>query len=107
MLSLAGRAIGSADDGLCPVGNKCFKLVDGYFGNVRRTWVEALEICRSGPGYLPDLASVTSEADNGKQSHPSVRETTLINVYIVVESHVAIVDGNSGEYKMKWSRECC
>ena len=77
MFSLSGRAIDSADDGMCPIGNKCFKLVQG-FGNDRRNWAEALEICRSCPGHLPDLASVTSEADNGKHSYQSVRETSLI-----------------------------
>ena len=63
---------------MCPVGNKCFKLVRGTDNN-RRTWVEALKICRSGPGQLPDLASVTSGAENGKTSYQSVRETTLID----------------------------
>ena len=77
MFSIAGLAIDSVDDGMCPAGgNKCFMLVHD-FGKDRRTWAEALEICRSG--HLPDLASVTSEAHNGKQSHQSVHETTLIN----------------------------
>ena len=69
----------------------------------RKTWAEALKICRSGPGHLPDLASVTSEADNGKQSHQSVHETTLINVCTLFETHVAIVDENSVEHNIKLS----
>ena len=77
MFSIAGLAIDIVDDGMCPVGNKCFMLVRGTDNN-RRTWAEALEICRSGPGQLPDLASVTSEVENGKTSHQSVHETTLI-----------------------------
>ena len=90
---------------MCPVGNKCFKVVHARahgFGKNRTTWAGALEICRRGPGYLPDLASVTSEADNGKKA--SVRETTLINACPLVASLVAVVDDNSGENQMKWSR---
>ena len=91
---------------MCRVGNKCFKLVPGTDNN-RRTWAEALKICRSGPGQLPDLASVTSEAENGKTSHQSIRETTLIHVCTLFETHVAIVDENSVEHQIKWSWVFC
>ncbi|KAI0222168.1 C-type mannose receptor 2 [Lamellibrachia satsuma] len=41
--------------GYCPVG---------YFNVSGEDWAGALEICRRGPGYLPDLASISSEIEN-------------------------------------------
>ena len=45
--------------------NKCFRVKthtnhDGF------TWQEALMLCRSGPGYLPDIAVINSPLENGK-----------------------------------------
>jgi len=53
-----------SDCGICSAGNKCFKLVHGL-GAERRDWAGALEVCRSGPGHNPDLASISSELENG------------------------------------------
>lgn len=54
-----------SNNGIHMAGNKCFKLVHGL-GSNRKDWAGALEICRRGPGYLPDLASISSEIENGK-----------------------------------------
>ena len=47
------------------LGNKCFKLVRSLEGQTVN-WNEALEICRSQPGLLADLASINNQDEQGR-----------------------------------------
>ena len=44
--------------------NKCYKVVIPAEGS-GYTWHDALAICRDGPGFLPDLASIANADEQG------------------------------------------
>ena len=44
--------------------NKCYKVVIRAEGR-GYTWHDALAICRDGPGFLPDLASIANADEQG------------------------------------------
>lgn len=47
------------------VGNKCLKVVM-LNGSNQVNWTKALDICRSAPGKLPDLASISNIDEESK-----------------------------------------
>ena len=50
--------------------NKCYKIVIVDGGGY--TWHDALAICREGPGFLPDLASVANADEQGNRKFPTL-----------------------------------
>lgn len=43
----------------CPVGNKCLKIMRG--AEVEKlNWSQAVDYCRSQPGLMSDLASISN-----------------------------------------------
>lgn len=57
--------------GYCPTGytgtgNKCFKVVRPFNGQAVN-WTQALDICRSEPGRLADLASINNAEEQGER----------------------------------------
>lgn len=48
--------------------NKCFKVeIHASSGATSKTWSEAVQHCRAGPGFLPDLASVANSDEQGQR----------------------------------------
>ena len=47
-------------------GNKCFRVVQIPSSNQGFRWEQALLLCRSGPGFRPDLANIESIEENGE-----------------------------------------
>lgn len=51
------------------LGNKCLKVVRGVEGQALN-WTQALDYCRTQPGVLPDLASISNEEEQSKNVNP-------------------------------------
>ena len=49
-------------------GNKCFRIVSIPNEVSGFRWEQAALLCRAGPGFRPDIASIQSEEEMGTES---------------------------------------
>ncbi len=57
-------------------GNKCLKAVRGIDGQ-GLNWSQALDYCRSQPGLMSDLASISSEEEQSELSDITIILATV------------------------------